>query len=746
MTPTPDDRASQPTASQRADAFPSPAAPAATARADAAEFRAAFEKAPGNFLVLAADAPLFTVAAVTDCYLRTTMTTRDAVVGRPVFAALRDANSAHRGPDGLAGLRKSLETVVRTAAAHRMSEQRADVQRPDGSWEARLWAPVNIPITGPGGEVRFVLHAVEDVTDRTRQREAIALAERRTSQLLDRISDVVMIFDAEWRYRSFNPAGAEMIRRAGADPEAIIGRVIWEAFPELAGTPFERGLREAASAGRSVHVEVTYPVGDGPPMVAEGDAVPTDDGVAVYLRDVSAYRQLLDAERAARANAEATQLAAEWARREADEANHAKSAFLATMSHEIRTPINAVLGYAQLIELGIAGPVTERQRDYLARLAASSEHLLGLVDDVLDLAKIDAGGISVAQDRALTGPTVATALDLVRPQAIAHGVRLVDARPGDPGEPFIGDEHRVRQVLLNVLSNAVKFTASGGTVTIACGRVAEPPADAPLRGTRPWTYVRITDTGVGIPVDQQSLVFEPFHQVEQGHTREKGGTGLGLAISRRLARLMGGDLTLESTPGVGSTFTLWLPAPIDEGRQSGQSAADRGARMRANLTPARIHGLADVGTFLRERVEDVIAAHTARLRNDPALPNAAHLKRSELEDHQLPFLADVAQTLVVIEESGGPESDLLRDGSTIQRVVADLHGTMRHRHGWGVPELSREYEILSDEIAAVVRLAAPSDSGDASVALDVLDRIVERARVIAVAALRRAAESEGRAD
>jgi signal transduction histidine kinase len=472
-------------------------------------------------------------------------------------------------------------------------------------------------------------------------------------------------------------------------------------------------------------------------VVFVGFLVP--QAMALHSFDTERAR-LHAAERAAHADAEAARLAAERARRAAVEADQAKSAFLATMSHEIRTPINAQIGYAQLMELGVAGPVTDKQREYLARLTASSEHLRGLVEDVLDLAKIDAGGMSVARAPGLTGPLVATALDLVRPQAGARAVRLVDERADEPGEPFVGDEHRVRQILVNLLSNAVKFTEPGGTVTIACGMQHETPRETELRGGGHWTFVRVADTGIGIARDEQGRIFDPFHQVEHGHTRRQGGTGLGLAISRRLARLMGGDLTVVSTPGVGSAFTLWLPAAT-EAPGGTETPAERGARAHQEPGAGPVRGLADVGTHLRERVEDVIAAYAARLRADPAFPQAVHLRRSELEDHQLSFLADVAQTLVAIEDAAEPHSDLLRDGTTIQRVVAELHGAMRQRRGWTEEQLAHEYAILGEEMAAVVRRRAPGDTGDPSFALEVLERLVERARASGLAALRRAAES-----
>jgi signal transduction histidine kinase len=447
---------------------------------------------------------------------------------------------------------------------------------------------------------------------------------------------------------------------------------------------------------------------------------------------------------AARHEAEAASVEALRAREAAEAALAAREQFVSMMSHEFRTPINAMVGYVQLLELGIGGTVTEQQRTHLARLAATSEHLRGLVDDVLDLARIDAGRLSVTREVSLTGALVATALDLVRPQASVRGLHLVDERAGEPGKPFVGDEHRIRQILANLLSNAVKFTARGGTVTVSCGREDEMPPATALRGAGPWTFLRVMDTGIGIAPEEQARVFEPFYQVHHSHTRQAGGTGLGLAISRRLARLMSGDLTLESAPGVGSTFVLWLPAPpAGWAGEAAELEVARGARARPEPgTASRVLGLAEVGARLRERIEDVVAAVTTRLRADTAIPAAAQLRRAEIEDHQLSFLADVAQTLIVIEDNSGPESDLLRDGTTIQRLVADLHGAMRQHGGWTEAQLEREYTILGEEIAAAVRRGGMEGGGDVSLALEVLGRLIERARAAGVAALRRSAASE----
>jgi len=444
----------------------------------------------------------------------------------------------------------------------------------------------------------------------------------------------------------------------------------------------------------------------------------------------------------ARREAEVARAAAEAARLEAAEASRAKSGFLATMSHELRTPINAILGYTQLLDLGLAGPLTEQQRAYLERLTLSSQHLLGLVNDVLDLSRIEAGETRVARRDAWTGTAVYAALELVRPQAAARGVRLIDAGPAEQGVPYIGDEDRVRQILVNLLSNAVKFTAEGGTVTVTCDWLAETPAADPLRdlhGSGPWVCVTVADTGIGIAPEEHDRIFEPFHQVDRGHTRTAGGTGLGLAISRQLARLMGGDLTVESAPGAGSTFTLRLPAARRSDSGRAETARERGVRSKREAAGLRTPGLGELGEVLRDAVNEILTAYSHRLRADPAMPNARVMRPPELEDHQLSLLGDFAQSLVIVGEGGAEGADLLRDGSAIQRTIADRHGARRHAQGWDEVAVRRDHQILREEVERAVlgRTGRASAEGDA--ALTVLLRLIDRAEAISVAAWRRAA-------
>jgi PAS domain S-box-containing protein len=244
---------------------------------------------------------------------------------------------------------------------------------------------------------------------------------------------------------------------------------------------------------------------------------------------------------------------------EAEAANHAKSEFLANMSHELRTPMNAIIGYTDLMDAGIGGPLTDAQKDHLRRIRSSSRHLLGLVEDVLDLSKIEAGRISVARQCIRVTEPVATALEMMELQATERRLQ-VENRCRTEESCFLGDLDRVRQVLTNLLSNAIKFTEPGGRITISCATCTDPPADTAIEGAGPWLCIHVEDTGIGMSAEQIAAVFEPFVQAETGRTRTRGGTGLGLTISRRLARLMKGELTVRSAPGRGSCFTLWLPA------------------------------------------------------------------------------------------------------------------------------------------------------------------------------------------
>jgi signal transduction histidine kinase len=241
----------------------------------------------------------------------------------------------------------------------------------------------------------------------------------------------------------------------------------------------------------------------------------------------------------ARVDAEAARLAAQ-------DANEAKGRYVNMISHELRTPLGAIGGYAILLDEGIQGPLSEGQREYIGRILHNQRHLVRLVDELLDLAKIESGQFPLKLTQVSVHSVLASIQAMIDPQIRAKQLQM-DVLPCDQSLFLHGDEERVQQIVLNLLSNAVKFTPAGGVVKVtAC------PRDEVID-------VQVQDTGVGIPADKLEAVFAPFFQIDQSHARTRSGTGLGLAISRELARAMGGDLTVESAVGTGSTFTLSLP-------------------------------------------------------------------------------------------------------------------------------------------------------------------------------------------
>src|SRR5687768_4897012 len=251
------------------------------------------------------------------------------------------------------------------------------------------------------------------------------------------------------------------------------------------------------------------------------------------LKEAAAERErLLERERAARA--------------EAEQANRGKSEFLAVMSHELRTPLNAIAGYADLLELGVHGPLADAQHEALGRIQRSQRHLLGLINEVLNYARIESGNVRYALGAVVMDDLLRSADALVAPQMSTKELEYEYAGC-DRSVVAHADPERLQQILLNLLTNAVKFTDRGGRVRLECEVSTES------------VVVRVADSGIGIPHDKLESVFDPFVQIDTRLTRPQEGVGLGLAISRDLARGMAGDLRVESTPGAGSTFTLTLP-------------------------------------------------------------------------------------------------------------------------------------------------------------------------------------------
>ena len=332
----------------------------------------------------------------------------------------------------------------------------------------------------------------------------------------------------------------------------ILGRPVVEALPEIVEQGFVDLLDGVLHTGQPFigrETPVQLARAPGAPLeerfvdfvfmpLLEADS--TRSGIVAHGSDVTDHVL-------ARREVERLLDESEQARTEAEAANRIKGDFLASMSHELRTPLNAIGGYVDLLDLGIHGPVTEPQRAALMRITANQKHLLTLINDILSYAKLEAGQVQFDLRPLAVAELLSNVEPLVAPLSEAKGIAY-SVHECDLSIHLVGDEERVRQILLNLVTNAIKFTPSGGWVVLTC----EADSD--------WVDIHVRDNGPGIPPEKQQTIFDPFTQVDRRLNSPQEGVGLGLAISRDLARGMGGELSVGSVPGEGSTFTLRLPA------------------------------------------------------------------------------------------------------------------------------------------------------------------------------------------
>ena len=434
--------------------------------------------------------------------------------------------------------------------------------------------------------------------------------------------------------------------------------------------------------------------------------------------------------------------------RDGEAGSRARSDFLGIMSHELRTPLNAILGYSELMELGISGDLTEVTRKQVGRIRLSAKHLLALVNDILDLAKVEAGRLPINTLPTSVSETLTAAVSMIECQAEAKKVHLA-ITPGSEALPtYIGDDERVRQILANLLSNAVKCTGPGGRVTVDA-EVAPPAEGAVLLPRAFYICISVTDTGCGIPKEKLEAIFEPFVQADMGLTRSQEGSGLGLTIGRGLARAMGGDLTVVSKLDVGSRFTLWLPTEV-RGNGDKPKRVDVPGSELSNRLVARegvhdgqdgdrqVRGLAEIANKVLAELEPILCRIVASIRSDRVIRPARDLRTSQVADHLSSLIADMLSSLAVIEEASGRPSQILADAVEIQRVVADRHGAQRARLGWNEQAIRREFAIIREELTRLIQEAVPA-GGELTVseATRSLGRFVDQAEHVAVRALNR---------
>ncbi len=400
-----------------------------------------------------------------------------------------------------------------------------------------------------------------------KHRTQLSASEARMAEIVGSAMEAIVTFGADRRITLFNAAAERMF---GVDAQTAMTREIGELFhAELRGAELDRICSEAEQGPAEKP-------GDGPPLPpaslsligvrSGGEEFPVEASVSclalgeervftVIARDVSERKRQEEALRQqavslARTTQELQSVNEQLQARqiELESAMSARSRFYASMSHELRTPINAILGYSSLLLDNIYGPLTPEQARGIDRANKAARHLLELVNDILDLSKIEAGKLELEIQPATFPALIQDLFVTVRPLADEHGSELALEYAGDGSVTLITDPRRVRQILLNLLSNAIKF-GEGKPITVRC----QPLEDGGVE-------VNVTDRGIGIPEEDREKIFDEFVQLSQPNQHQ--GTGLGLPISRRLAKLLSGTLEVDSQPGEGSTFRLVLPARV----------------------------------------------------------------------------------------------------------------------------------------------------------------------------------------
>jgi signal transduction histidine kinase/CheY-like chemotaxis protein len=376
--------------------------------------------------------------------------------------------------------------------------------------------------------------------------------------------------------------------------------------------------------------------------------------------------------------------------RQLELASRHKSQFLANMSHELRTPMNAIIGVTEMLLEDARALGQEEQIEPHERILRAGKHLLALINDILDLSKIEAGKMELHLDSFAIAPVVEDVVATIRPLAAKNGNEVVVECPGDLGT-MRADATRVRQALLNLASNASKFTERG-RVTIAGARRRDDDRD--------WITFAVSDTGIGMTVDEMAKLFEEFTQADASTTRKYGGTGLGLAISRRFCRMMGGDITVESTPGQGSTFTVRLPAEV-------QTAQEGGARQAATPGAGTPRPAAPVGASRRVLVID----------DDPTV--------RELMERFL-----VKEGFPVVTAVNGVDG--LRRAREVRPAAITLDVLMPDLDGWTVLAALKGDPELADIPVIFVTILDEQTKGYALGATDYLVKPVDRERLAQV--------------
>jgi PAS domain S-box-containing protein len=412
-------------------------------------------------------------------------------------------------------------------------EQPGLVRQPLSVGALLVWAGPYAPVFGR--QELELLQALGGLTELALERVRAAARDSELAAVVDASGDAIVSTGLDGVIRSWNPAAEATYGHPAVE---VVGRPLSIVVPPERAGELEELLRRAGR-GERADLETRHRRADGEDVHVALTAAPLRDradvvvGVSVVVHDVTDRRRAEEA--------------LEEARQAAEQANHAKSEYLSRMSHELRTPLNAILGFAQLLELD---ELRDDQRESLGHILSGARHLLGLINEVLDIAAIEAGRLPLSVEPVAIADVVGETVSLIRPLAEQHNVLLVGDATTVCDQHVLADRQRLKQILLNLLSNAVKYNREGGSVRLYC----EPAAGGRFR-------IKVADTGPGIADEALERLFVPFERLTAEFTGVEG-TGLGLPLSQRLAHAMGG--TLELTTAVDQGTTFWIELPVAE--------------------------------------------------------------------------------------------------------------------------------------------------------------------------------------
>ncbi len=510
-----------------------------------------------------------------------------------------------------------------------------------------------------------------------------------TRSLIESNIDALMTTDPQGIITDVNK---QMEALTGCTRDELIGAPFKSNFtdPALA----EAGIRRVLTEGRVTNYELTARARDGTLTVVSCNASTFHDrdrrlqGVMAAARDVTELKVFEQALRQKNT--------------ELEDASRMKSEFLANMSHELRTPLNAIIGFSEVMRDGLAGELNERQRGFVGDIFASGNHLLSLINDILDLSKVEAGKMVLHLEPVQMASVFADSLSIIRDKAAARHVLLSVDAGSDPDLTFDADGRKVKQIVYNLLANAVKFTADGGHVRLEGARVARatvghptsawPSRSLPLADSQFDEFLRITviDTGLGIPAGELARLFQPFSQVESGLARRFEGTGLGLVLVKLLAQLHGGTVGVESAVDEGSRFSVWLPY--------------REPAPEATPARARIAGLGAIGR-----------TRTALVVEDDA--NVAELICLQLE----------ADGFTVLHAASAESALTLAGQQPLALITLDIR--LPQMDGWDLLPRLKALPGMSRVPVVIISITADQSKGFSLGAAAVLEKPISRQRL-----------------